>query len=942
MIITNLKKRGQLLAFICALIPNLTWAQTSYSYRDIAAFDQAFPEIKSKIANKEQITSGIPTMYITVTNYTKNTGETVNGIEISKTTSMPESFTSDDEFNKYLFKRRGNTGDDDFAPYMNASIKIVDNSTGEENLAMEDDGLTIKARGNMTSSLYKRPYRLKFGKDVKDEAGNVVESHKHDLINGDSNSKAKKMRNWVLLSNDNDRSLIRNAVTYHIGKYLGLAFCPRYRFVELVVNGSYRGVYQITDQVEQGSVRVPVKEDTGWLLELNSNTQQLETPYVTPQNNTGANIKNPDADDLTDEETQNLIDEVKSFLDLVKTSYDQYGSFTNPNKGYRAYVDVESLINFYIALELTGDYDGMMSMYTYKDNLEGLDQKLHFGPLWDKDLAYGNYGSVAKVCDYANQSQIQEWFKVLWTDPELMVQVNNRYDAVKEGLKTELATEINSMSTLLAEAASNNFNKWGINGQQKGSWTTIGNLDSYEAYVNELKSWLLSGSSNRMNWMDETITSALTTINNNKITYTYDTSAYLYSVSLYNEKNKLADVTVTNRTFEANKWISVCFPFSISAEKLAAAFGSGYELKEFTGVSPDGTLQFTTPNDNAIVSERPYLLKFSGDDKTTLSFNGVTISGNPSNDSNSFNNGAVVTFEETSFSGNLFQYGIGTNNTYLIDGDAKLVKNTNNDLSGSYAFVTTTTETPKINIISSEVTDLTLNMTEGDNSEKNDMIGGTYNITLQNRGYLYADGWCTICLPFTITKKEFEEAIGYDTKLRELSNIKGTSFDFGKVDNKTLEAGKPYLIMIENDDHTITFNLGEKKFEAVKLEAVVGTGVSPKEGYAFVGTLSATDLKTDGTELFLGGTGDILMKPSATDYTLSGGKAYFQVPSKDAGTNAKINIDGVETSAIEALHSDFKSINDNKVYNLNGQMIGTNLDNLPRGIYILNGKKIIK
>ena len=210
-----------------------------------------------------------------------------------------------------------------------------------------------------------------------------------------------------------------------------------------------------------------------------------------------------------------------------------------------------------------------------------------------------------------------------------------------------------------------------------------------------------------------------------------------------------------------------------------------------------------------------------------------------------------------------------------------------------------------INILSKEIAELSIDMNATDNATTlNDKVGGTYNITLANRGNLYADGWCTICLPFTITKKDFEGKIGYDTKLRELSAINGSSFEFGKVDDKTMKAGVPYLIMIDNTDTSITKDLGTVTFTNAKLETAEGTSVSPKDGYAFVGILQATDLKTDGTDLFLGGTGDKLLIPIPSDKTLSGGKAYFQVPSKDIGTNAKVNIDGVETSAIEALHND--------------------------------------
>ncbi|MBO5616026.1 MAG: CotH kinase family protein [Prevotella sp.] len=931
------------MAFMALSLLVCTGAWADHKYRDISDFNSYHSEIKTKIDNGQQITPGIPTMYITVTNYTKNTGEIVNGISIDKTTSMPNPLVNDAQLNNYLFKRQGSTGDDDFAPYMNATIKVIDDSQ-TNNISFEDE-TTIKARGNMTCSLYKRPYRLKFGKDEKDEAGNVIKSHKHDLINGDNTSGNKKVRNWVLLSNDNDRSLIRNAVTYHLGKYLGLAFCPRYRFVELVINGSYRGIYQITDQIEQGSSRVPIDENTGWLLELNSNQKQLETPYVVPQNNTGANIKNPDTEDYTEVQTSELINDVKTYLDNLKAAYDNYGAYTNPNTGYRAYVDIEDLINFYIALELTGDFDGLMSVYAYKDNEEGKDQKLHFGPLWDKDIAYGNYGNNSgKVCDVNNQGQISGWFKVLWNDPELINQMKERFDEVKVGLKAELSSAITNLSTLLTTAKDYNFDKWGISGQQMGSWTTIGNLSSYDAYIEELQSWLLTGSNNRFLWMENEINSAVASANKNKTTYTYDVKEYLNNDNLYNYRNKYADVTVTNRTFYADKWNSVCFPFSISATQLTNVFGNGYELKEFSGVSSDGTMQFTTPADNAIISERPYLLRFTGSDLTTLTFNDVVISGKPSN--NPLNNGYTVSYDESkSFVGNIFQYSVGTD-VYLIDGDGNVVRNTSDNLIGSNAYIVSTTGTDvKINLGEVVIENLEFDVNNG--STLAEKVGGTYNIQLKNRGLLYADGWCTICLPFTITKKNFEAAIGdYETKLRELASIQGSSFNFDKLadTNKTMEAGVPYLIMIDTPSAPeTTVSLDGITFENTKLEATTGTSISPKEGYAFVGILEAKQLAKNGTELFMGANSE-LYKPSSTSGKLGGGRAYFKIPSKANTSGAKISvtIDGIVTSIEEQIKNAVEP-KDSRVFNLNGQKINSsNLLSLPRGIYIINGKKVMK
>lgn len=225
-------------------------------------------------------------------------------------------------------------------------------------------------------------------------------------------------------------------------------------------------------------------------------------------------------------------------------------------------------------------------------------------------------------------------------------------------------------------------------------------------------------------------------------------------------------------------------------------------------------------------------------------------------------------------------------------------------------------------------------------------VGGTYNIQLQNRGLLYADGWCTICLPFTITKKNFEAKIGYKTKLRELASIQGSSFNFDKLadTNKTMEAGVPYLIMIDTPSAPeTTVSLDGITFENTKLEATTGKSVSPKTDYAFVGILEAKQLAKDGTELFMGANSE-LYKPSSTSGKLGGGRAYFKIPSKASTSGAKISvtIDGIVTSIEEQIKNAVEP-KDSRVFNLNGQKINSsNLQSLPRGIYIINGKKVMK
>lgn len=188
---------------------------------------------------------------------------------------------------------------------------------------------------------------------------------------------------------------------------MGLDFCPGYKFVDLVINGNYRGTYQICDHVETGTNRVDVDEDAGWMVEFQGRGDMLDQPLCFNQDGLQMNIKNPEpADETNAEEVATFIAPFQEWFTKTWSpqwkATDAYGA----NSGWRSVNDEESLMKFWIVTELTGDYDGWMTVKAYK---EADEAKLHYGPVWDKDLAYGNYGgeqSAKLVSNNGNGSSL--------------------------------------------------------------------------------------------------------------------------------------------------------------------------------------------------------------------------------------------------------------------------------------------------------------------------------------------------------------------------------------------------------------------------------------------------------------------------------------------------------------------------------------------------------
>ena len=186
------------------------------------------------------------------------------------------------------------------------------------------------------------------------------------------------------------------------------------------------------------------------------------------------------------------------------------------------------------------------------------------------------------------------------------------------------------------------------------------------------------------------------------------------------------------------------------------------------------------------------------------------------------------------------------------------------------------------------------------------------------------DKWNTLALPFAVT---FEGG-----KLRKYDNVDGQTMKF--VEAASVEPGVPYLFkpatVIENPTYT---DVTLSKTEARKVM---------HGSCGFAGTYSPYTMKTDKTERFLG-EGNKLYWPDTTTSPdankMKGLRAYFMVP--ETMTEAKVSIVG-ETTAIDNVATDHPTATANaRVYNLNGQFVGIGTAGLPKGVYIVNGKKMV-
>lgn len=189
--------------------------------------------------------------------------------------------------------------------------------------------------------------------------------------------------------------------------------------------------------------------------------------------------------------------------------------------------------------------------------------------------------------------------------------------------------------------------------------------------------------------------------------------------------------------------------------------------------------------------------------------------------------------------------------------------------------------------------------------------------------------WNTFCVPFTISADVIAEKFGAGALVYTFGSMTGNVMNFKAA--TTIEAGKPYIVKPANTVVNPTFT-GVNIVESDPVK-------SGENGFYMQGTYGAkTDLTTDGTNLFLG-EGNKFYKPAAGSTKMKGMRAFFIVPSGTNFAALRANIDGA-TTAIDELTTVVEQPTDNRIYNLQGQFVGTSFEGL-HGVYVQNGKKVL-
>ncbi len=366
--------------------------------------------------------------------------------------------------------------------------------------------IAIKYRGHSSMQFQKKQYSVTF----LDEEGQKTERPIGHLAAAEE---------WILRTPYIDRSFMRDALALKLGFKMGLSrgdqyAAPRTQMVEVFVNDDYLGIFILTEKIEPGPNKVPInkiKEGQNkfeYIMEVSARDYQYKTPHGTMLNLRYPSLKKLEKIGKKYPHFPNhVIKQIHSELDAFENALAS-DDFKDPEKGYRAYLDIPSIVDYFIVQELTKNVDGFRrSVFFYRAH----DGKFHLGPLWDFDIAWGNlsFYFMANPTGWSHTKPwlvypAAFWFRRLLQDPYFVEQIQQRYFSLRQAGQildyNSIEQDIQQYEQELGASPLRDKIRW----QGQRTWTqnhilnTAKHAPDFAGNVQILKDWIQS----RLAWLD--------------------------------------------------------------------------------------------------------------------------------------------------------------------------------------------------------------------------------------------------------------------------------------------------------------------------------------------------------------------------------------------------------------------------------------------------------
>ena len=402
-------------------------------------------------------------------------------------------------------------------------MEIFDNGPGQLNqvsssptistvAGVEYRGSTSQADFYFLPGYVKKPYGIELWTD-----STGVKAKKMSLVQMPEES------DWVLNASYNDRTFMRDFIAQSLAGKIGLLHSNA-KFVELIINDEYRGVYILMEKIKQGKNRVPISDlyptenagddvTGGYLLKIDKTSGSPSTTWksnytsgISATQKCEFQIEYPQYGIITQQQLIYIRDYINNWEQKMMTQ-----DMNDPKASFRDYMDVSSFVNYFILNEATRNVDGYrLSTYLYKDK-ESLGGKIKMGPAWDFNIAFGNAdylngwktdGFVYKAMENDGGKndywQVPFWWNKLVQDASFRKALATRWKEVRATFlnMNSINATIDSAQVALKDPLTRNFQKFPLMGKKIWPNYYVG------ATLSDEVSWLKNWIQGRLVWLD--------------------------------------------------------------------------------------------------------------------------------------------------------------------------------------------------------------------------------------------------------------------------------------------------------------------------------------------------------------------------------------------------------------------------------------------------------
>lgn len=358
--------------------------------------------------------------------------------------------------------------------------------------------ITIGIHGQFSSTFPKKGFDI----ETIDAAGASKNVALLDMPSGSD---------WLLYACYLDKTCLRNALAYELAAEMG-RYAPRYRVVEVYIDGKYHGLYNLVEKIRRGKSRVDIPVPAA-----DAKAGDLTGGYIIRHEGAGLGVGRdwrsqqgiawsyhyPRADKITNAQRDYIITHFNRFEAAMRA-----GDWANPQRGYRVWIDAPSWVDYALVEELSYNWDGYVrSVYIVKQPKADGDRLLA-GPVWDFDVAFGNFALLdsfrtdqwSYLKKRSGPDEVAFFWGKLWSDAAFQRDLKCRWQALRKGilgrdsLRARAAARAADLEA--SGAIARDQKRWGTIGMKLMTNYFVGK--TYKEEVDWLDNWL----DKRGQWLD--------------------------------------------------------------------------------------------------------------------------------------------------------------------------------------------------------------------------------------------------------------------------------------------------------------------------------------------------------------------------------------------------------------------------------------------------------